>query len=1378
MLGAQSAEQVINHLAELADGDALSRVVVSAQIDADGRLSKVGGIDAKLAALFGESPFAVRARTGQFPPRAVGIAQDQAELLADADIEAHRKAHALPRLCFQETFAGLVADLRVQQSTRPGVAPFRFAEELSQENYDVALFEGREWLFERIEELVASHDQGLIVLKAGAGFGKTAFVLKLIETYGGQLLGGAWVLAWHVFRRNQSNWLPTPALAGQIEYQLRDRLLMPLSEGRSERITPQNAPAVLKQVLEAAAKKLEAAPDRKLLIVVDGLDEAFGANTPVEQRGQLAYLQGLFPPKLPAGVFILLTSRPGDHLQALGDPDDLLVLDSGANAAIDQANRQDLREYLTRRITDYGEAHTAYESEIHSLVERMVEACEGAFFVAEWFARKKTLDRRESEDGPTNFERWREPDAKLPRGIDEMLKNDWYHKYNILQSEKYGNHLPVIATALALWHQQGTQPTRVIITDLIETTRDAARQRDPTVPACVGKLDTEEIKRAGIEACLEQLRDWCVESGSKDRRFVFRHSRIPELILEVLAKSGRDEAIQQEVRALLAWSSGRWRQLQGDSRTAALRGLPQHLLALAAVDSEAAKKLADTLLDYEYLVAALGADPKDPVRLLRITDLAEYARQAVPLTSQADPSTAEAITLLADVLTLSISALSTNPSLLPSQLRGRLGELSNERFAALTQQVDDGTHWEWLRPVRASLTSPGGAEVRRMEGHTNSVCHVALHADGRRAVSASKDGTLCVWDLERGTCVATLKGRTFGVPHVALHADGRRVVYAEYDTLRVWDLERGTCLAVLEGHTDEVTHVALHADGRRVVSASRDKTLRVWDLERRTCVARAEGHTDKVTHVALHADGRRVVSASRDKTLRVWDLERRTCVARLAGHLDTVTHVVLRADGRRAVSASRDKTLRVWDLERGTCVATLEGHTDEVTHVALHADGRRAVSASRDYTLRVWDLERGTCLTVLEGHTRGVLHVALHADGRRVVSASLDKTLRVWDLERGTCLATLEGHTADVTHVALHADGRRVVSASMDRTLRVWDLERGTCLAAPERHTRGVLHVALYADGRRAVSASRDNTLRVWDLERGTCLAVLEGHTREVTHMAVHADGRRAVSASWDKTLRVWDLARGTCLATLEGHTDAVLHVALHADGRRVVSASRDRTLRVWDLARGTCLARLAGHINAVTQVALHADGRRAVSASVDSTLRVWDLERGTWVERLGGYSDRVTHVALHADGRRAVSSSSDSRLRVWDLERGRFVATLAGHTGSVYHVVLHPDGRRAVSASSDKTLRVWDLARGRCVAVLEGHTHSVLYVALHADGRRAVSASEDHTLRVWNLDTGTTTHVFSTDATVCVCEFAPDRGTIIAGDEAGRVHFLNTIGT
>ena len=69
---------------------------------------------------------------------------------------------------------------------------------------------------------------------------------------------------------------------------------------------------------------------------------------------------------------------------------------------------------------------------------------------------------------------------------------------------------------------------------------------------------------------------------------------------------------------------------------------------------------------------------------------------------------------------------------------------------------------------------------------------MAVTPDGRQAISASGDSTLKVWDLASGAEVRTLQGHTDTVYGVAVTPDGRQAVSASDDsTLKVWDLASG-----------------------------------------------------------------------------------------------------------------------------------------------------------------------------------------------------------------------------------------------------------------------------------------------------------------------------------------------------------------------------------------------------------------------------------------------------------------------------------------------------------------------------------------------------------------------------------------------------------
>jgi len=156
--------------------------------------------------------------------------------------------------------------------------------------------------------------------------------------------------------------------------------------------------------------------------------------------------------------------------------------------------------------------------------------------------------------------------------------------------------------------------------------------------------------------------------------------------------------------------------------------------------------LRQLLLNINYLEAKL---PATDVSAL-IADCDHLARE-------------EEFRLIQSAIRLSANVVARDPRQLAGQLLGRLLGNKAPSIQVLLRQAAETKAWPWLRPLIPSLTAPGGPLFRTFEGHTESVYAVAVTPDGRRAVSASADGTLRLWDLESGQTIRKLEGHTNSV---------------------------------------------------------------------------------------------------------------------------------------------------------------------------------------------------------------------------------------------------------------------------------------------------------------------------------------------------------------------------------------------------------------------------------------------------------------------------------------------------------------------------------------------------------------------------------------------------------------------------------------
>src|SRR5262249_55718126 len=120
-------------------------------------------------------------------------------------------------------------------------------------------------------------------------------------------------------------------------------------------------------------------------------------------------------------------------------------------------------------------------------------------------------------------------------------------------------------------------------------------------------------------------------------------------------------------------------------------------------------------------------------------------------------------------------------------------------------------------------------------GHDYSVTCVALTPDGRRAVSASNDRTLMVWEIQSGQVIRTLEGHSGSVYAVSLTSDAQILASQSADgTVRLWYFETGRTAAILPFiPKEDLLAVAFHPTAPILAMAGgkEGNDLHIWKLD-------------------------------------------------------------------------------------------------------------------------------------------------------------------------------------------------------------------------------------------------------------------------------------------------------------------------------------------------------------------------------------------------------------------------------------------------------------------------------------------------------------------------------------------------------------------
>ena len=334
-----------------------------------------------------------------------------------------------------------------------------------------------------------------------------------------------------------------------------------------------------------------------------------------------------------------------------------------------------------------------------------------------------------------------------------------------------------------------------------------------------------------------------------------------------------------------------------------------------------------------------------------------------------------------------------------------------------------------------------GQLLHTFNGHEAETTDVSF-LDSQRAVSASVDGSVRVWQMDER--MPTFSGSAF-----SFRPDGRAIAIAQDRCILVWQLNRDNPEKLppeLCSET-EINQVDFSPQGNRLAVADVEGAVILWDLEKdstQDSPTSTAGHAAAVTTLSFAPDGQQFASGSLDGTVKLWDAEGRLIDDRFEVE-EAATQITFSPNGQLIAWSDRSPTIQLRHLDKikdRVSHESPDGHTSAVLDIDFSPDGRRIASASEDGTIKIWTVGGRLIETILVD-SESVNNVEYSPDGDFLISGrSRDNAIQFWT-PGGEALQTLPGSGSTLLGVGFDAKGTTIAIADTSGvTLQNWDLDR------------------------------------------------------------------------------------------------------------------------------------------------------------------------------------------------------------------------------------------------------------------------------------------------------------------------------------------------
>ncbi len=326
----------------------------------------------------------------------------------------------------------------------------------------------------------------------------------------------------------------------------------------------------------------------------------------------------------------------------------------------------------------------------------------------------------------------------------------------------------------------------------------------------------------------------------------------------------------------------------------------------------------------------------------------------------------------------------------------------------------------------AVYNAASGKRLGDLVGHQDIIVSCTWSPDGRWIASASRDGTVKIWDASIPWADAEGRSHTFGVADVSFNPDASMALSAGRDgRAHLWNSKSGSWIATVESRDlssgPSLTSCDFSPDEQAFVISDEMGVLEVFDTGTRKTIWKAQAYEKEARFCAWSPAGDRIASCG-SEGIKIWNAQTGELLAVIT-ESEQATRISFSPDGRRLAADSPSSAL-IFHLDTFQLTASIPVTSSMLRAATRHeiawsSDGAALIFGASDRTAAVIDPSSPGAMVTLSGHREvdfasayfgpygqsAELICALIDGHRFAVTAYVDGLVKVWDIREERLIA-------------------------------------------------------------------------------------------------------------------------------------------------------------------------------------------------------------------------------------------------------------------------------------------------------------------------------------------------------------------------------------